>query len=53
MVAVTKVEDAAKLDNYQAIANRLSTARTGAAQTKVYNALKETADIEDNRARFY
>nr|WP_321232000.1 SurA N-terminal domain-containing protein [uncultured Psychroserpens sp.] len=53
MVSVTKVDDAAKLDNYQAIANRLSTARTGAAQTKVYNALKETAEIEDNRANFY
>lgn len=53
MVEVMKVNDATKLDNYQAIANRLSTARTTAAQTKVYNALKETADIEDNRARFY
>ena len=53
MVEVTKVNEATKLDNYQAIANRLSTARTTAAQTKVYNALKETADIEDNRERFY
>jgi peptidyl-prolyl cis-trans isomerase D len=53
MVSVTKVEEAAKLDNYQAIANRLSTARSSSAQTKVYNALKETADIEDNRANFY
>ena len=53
MVTVTKVNDATKLENYQAIANRLSTARVNAAQTKVYNALKETADIEDNRARFY
>ncbi|MBR9915867.1 MAG: peptidylprolyl isomerase [Algicola sp.] len=53
MVEVTKVNEATKLDNYQAIANRLSTARSNAAQTKVYNALKETADIEDNRAKFY
>lgn len=53
MVSVTKVGDITKLDNYQAIANRLSTTRTNAAQTKVYNALKETADIEDNRATFY
>ena len=53
MVKVTKIEDPAKLDNYQAIANRLSTARTSGAQTKAYNALKETADIEDNRAKFY
>lgn len=53
MVSVTKVDEATKLDNYQAIANRLSTVRTNAAQTKVYNALKETADIEDNRKTFY
>lgn len=53
MVQVTKVNDATKLDNYQAMANRLSTTRVNSAQTKVYNALKETADIEDNRARFY
>ncbi|NRA91992.1 MAG: peptidyl-prolyl cis-trans isomerase, partial [Psychroserpens sp.] len=53
LVEVTKVNEVTPLDNYQAIANRLSTTRTTAAQTKVYNALKETADIEDNRARFF
>ena len=53
MVRVDKVTDAASLDNYQAIANRLSNSRGAAVQNKVFNALKETADIEDNRARFY
>lgn len=53
MVSVTKINEVTKLDNYQAIANRLSATRTSAAQTKVYNALKETAEIEDNRATFY
>ncbi|SDR88811.1 peptidyl-prolyl cis-trans isomerase D [Formosa sp. Hel1_31_208] len=53
MIEVTKVNEAPKLENYQANANRLSTARSSAAQTQVYNALKETATIEDNRARFY
>ncbi|WP_040281475.1 peptidylprolyl isomerase [Psychroserpens damuponensis] len=53
MVSVSNIQEATKLDNYQSIANRLSTARSNAAQTKVYNALKETADIEDNRATFY
>ncbi|WP_431133909.1 SurA N-terminal domain-containing protein [Psychroserpens mesophilus] len=53
VVEVTKINQATTLDNYQAIANRLSTTRTNAAQTKVYEALKETADIEDNRARFF
>ncbi len=53
MVKVNKIDEAAGLDNYQSVANRLSTTRVSAAQTKVYNALKETADIEDNRATFY
>ena len=53
LVEVTKVSEATTLDNYQAIANRLSTTRASATQTKVYEALKETADIEDNRARFF
>ncbi len=53
MVKVNKIDETATLDNYQAPANRLSTARVSAVQTKVYNALKETADIEDNRASFY
>jgi peptidyl-prolyl cis-trans isomerase D len=53
MVSVSNIQEATKLDNYQSLANRLSTARSSAAQTKVYNALKETADIEDNRAMFY
>ncbi|MEZ4792603.1 MAG: hypothetical protein R2783_03795 [Gelidibacter sp.] len=53
MVSVTNKTQAPKLDNYQAIANRLTNARVNDAQTKVYEALKETADIEDHRAKFY
>ena len=53
ILSVSNIQEASKLDNFQAIANRLSTARSSAAQTKVYNALKETATIEDNRATFY
>ncbi|MDT0558491.1 SurA N-terminal domain-containing protein [Ichthyenterobacterium sp. W332] len=53
MVEVTKVNEFTPLDNYSAIANRLSTARVNGAQSKVYNALKEVADIDDNRATFY
>ncbi|WP_299228402.1 SurA N-terminal domain-containing protein [uncultured Psychroserpens sp.] len=53
LVQVTKINEVTSLDNYQALANRLSIARSNAAQSKVYNALKETADIEDNRANFY
>lgn len=53
MVEVTKINEFTPLDNYAAIANRLTSARVNSAQSKVYNALKEAADIEDNRATFY
>ncbi len=53
MIEVTNKTEAPKLDNYQAVANRLTAARVGAAQVKVYNALKEAVEIEDNRAKFY
>lgn len=53
MVQVTKVNEAPTLDNYTAIMNRISNARTGTVLSKVYEALKETAEIEDNRALFY
>jgi peptidyl-prolyl cis-trans isomerase D len=53
IIEVTKVTDAPKLENYQANTSRLTTARVNSAQAKVYNALKEAAKIEDNRANFY
>lgn len=52
-VTVTKKTEATKLDNYQAISNRLTTTRVNESQTKVFSALKEASDIEDNRAKFY
>ncbi|WP_299111070.1 SurA N-terminal domain-containing protein [uncultured Winogradskyella sp.] len=51
VVEVTKVNEATKLDNYTSIMNRLNTARRNAVQNKVYKALEEAADIEDNRAK--
>ncbi len=51
MVEVTKVIPAVKLDNYQAAANRLEQQKTSAVTSKLYNALKDAADIEDNRAK--
>ncbi len=52
-IEVTKRNEAPKLDNYQAVMKRLSITKTGVSQTKAYDALKASADIEDNRARFY
>ena len=50
LVEVTKVNDADELDNYAAIASRLSNTLKAGVTTKVYNALQESAEIEDNRA---
>ncbi|MEO1030329.1 MAG: SurA N-terminal domain-containing protein [Bacteroidota bacterium] len=51
VIEVTKVTDATALDNYTPIINRLNTALRNSVQTKVYQALEEAADIEDNRAK--
>ena len=50
MVQVTKVIPAVELDNYQAAANRIEQAKSRTVNGKLYNALKASADIEDNRA---
>jgi len=51
MLQVTKVEPAAKLDNYQAAANRVEQQKVNVVSSKLYDALKEAAEIEDNRAK--
>ena len=51
MVQVTKVTPAVELDNYQAVANRVECQKATTVSAKLYNALKESADIEDNRAK--
>ena len=53
IVQVTKVTPAVELPSYQTNANRLSTTKRGAVNTSVFNALKEAAEIEDNRKTFY
>ena len=53
IIQVTKVTAAPELPTYQSIANRLTTTKASAANTSLYNALKEAADIDDNRATFY
>ncbi|MGB5418211.1 SurA N-terminal domain-containing protein [Algibacter sp.] len=50
MVQVTKITPAVALDNYQAAANRVEQQKAASVNTKLYNALKEAAEIEDNRA---
>ncbi len=51
MVQVTKITPAVELDNYQAAANRIEQQKSNVVTSKLFNALKEAADIEDNRAK--
>ncbi|MGK0253668.1 MAG: peptidyl-prolyl cis-trans isomerase D [Mariniflexile sp.] len=51
MIQVTKVDSAVKLDNYQAAANRVEQQKINVVTSKLYNALKEAAEIEDSRAK--
>ncbi|WP_136482013.1 peptidylprolyl isomerase [Cognatitamlana onchidii] len=51
MIQVTKVTPAVELDNYQAAANRVEQQKSNVVNSKLYNALKESAEIEDNRAK--
>lgn len=50
MVQVTKKTPAPELDNYQGFANQVGMSKMNNVNTKLYNALKEASDIEDNRA---
>ncbi|AUS04536.1 peptidylprolyl isomerase [Pseudotamlana carrageenivorans] len=49
-IQVTKVTPAVKLENYQAAANRVEQQKTSIVNARLYNALKDAAEIEDNRA---
>jgi peptidyl-prolyl cis-trans isomerase D len=51
MVQVTKITPATPLDNYQAAANRVAQQKSNVVNSKLYNALKDAAEIEDNRAK--
>ena len=53
MVKLTKKNDGVSLPNYSTFANTLAGQNRNTVNTGVYNALKEGADIEDNRATFY
>lgn len=52
-VEVTKVTPAVDLPSYQSNANRLSTTKAANVNSKLFTALKEAAEIEDNRKNFY
>jgi len=50
IVQVTKISPAVALDNYQSFANQVETQKMNVVSSQLYNALKEAAEIEDNRA---
>lgn len=51
MIQVAKVTSAVELDNYQAAANRVEQQKSNTVNSKLFNALKAAAEIEDNRAK--
>ncbi len=53
MVKVTAVNNATDLQDYSAFANQLNASFAPSINTNAFNALKNKADIEDNRASFY
>ena len=53
MVKVTAVNNAQDLQDYSAFANQLNTSSAASIDANAFNALKNKADIEDNRAAFY
>ncbi|MDY8134727.1 peptidylprolyl isomerase [Aquimarina sp. 2201CG5-10] len=53
VIEVTKNTPASGLDTYMSYASQTSTARAGAVNSRVFNALKEAAEIEDKRSKFY
>lgn len=52
-VQVTKLTPATTLSSYQASANRVGQNKANAVNTKLYDALKDAAEIKDNRKVFY
>jgi len=53
MVKVTAVNNAPKLQDYSGFANTVNASKSSSLNTNAYNALKDEADIEDNRANFF
>ena len=53
VIKVTKITEAPALENYATFAGLQTTKARVAVNSKVLNALKEAAEIEDNRATFY
>ncbi|EGV43349.1 peptidylprolyl isomerase [Bizionia argentinensis JUB59] len=50
MIRVEKLTPAAELDNYQGFANKVQMSKINTVESKLFPALKEVAEIEDNRA---
>ncbi len=53
VVEVVALNAAPKMDSYKSFAMREASQRRQAVVSRVFEALKENAEIEDNRARFY
>jgi len=52
-IYLEKLNIAQDLPNYLTFSNNLSAAKINNLNTKIYEALKEVSEIEDNRVLFY
>ena len=53
VIKVSQKKDAPKQDSYRTYAQRQTVAKRTGINTQVFSALKNTAEIKDNRAKFY
>ena len=53
VIKVLQKTEAPEMESYRPYATRETSARRATVNNEVFEALKESADIEDNRARFY
>tara|TARA_R110001583_G_scaffold74355_10_gene206146 strand:- start:797 stop:2917 length:2121 start_codon:yes stop_codon:yes gene_type:complete len=53
LISVTNKQEGPKLENYSTFANSIKTSNAARVNSAVYNALKEAAEVEDNRSIFY
>ncbi len=53
VIEVLQKTNAPSMDSYSSYASRETAAKRASVNTEVFEALKESAEIEDNRARFY
>ncbi|MDX5438711.1 MAG: peptidylprolyl isomerase, partial [Pontibacter sp.] len=53
MVELTSLDKAPEIDDFSNVKQQILTTRAGRAESNAFEAIKEKADIKDNRVRFF